>query len=358
MRIPLTPIFAILRAMEEQTPRVTTPDPSHLPIARHPRYQWRVPIAISVGLFYGAIARWLWAYEPLQELLGTPVSGSFIFGAPVVVGALTAFVGMVLSPTRQITTWGIFLPALAILVGSTLSVLLAIEAAFCVVVALPLMIPSAVLGGLSVTLMMRLFGRKRTNCYTSILIFLPYAVAPLEQLLRLPDEQLTVTNTIAINASPDEIWAQIASVPEIRKEEIRRSWIYMLGFPRPRAATLDFEGVGGKRVATFEREVSFFEVIDEWSPPEVLSFSIEADPAFVPANAFDEHIIIGGRFYDVLDGTYRIEALADGGSRLHLTSNHRLASNFNSYASWWSEVIMSEIQTTILEVIAQRTESK
>lgn len=342
--------------MEEKpsSPIYSVPRPQ--PIERHPRSQWRVPIAIVIGLSYGALSRWSWGYEPLQDFLGTPVSSSFIFGTPMVVGALTAFVGMLLSPTRQLTTWGILLPILAVTIGAALSIIFAVEAVFCVVVALPLMIPSAIIGGISVTLMMRLFGRKRTNCYTSILVFLPYAVAPLEQLIRLPDEQLAVTNTIAIAASPDQVWAQIASVREIQRDEIRASWIYTLGFPRPRAATLDFEGVGGKRTATFEREVSFFEVIEEWNPPKVLSFSIEADPAFVPANAFDEHIIIGGRFYDVLDGTYRIEALPDGTSLLHLTSNHRLASNFNSYASWWSEVIMSEIQTTILEVIAQRAE--
>ena len=127
-------------------------------------------------------------------------------------------------------------------------------------------------------------------------------------------KQISISDSIT---TPETIWKEIASVPEIQSDEIRQSWIYQLGFPKPLAATLDYEGVGGKRIATFEREVSFFEVIETWSPPELLSFSIEADPAFIPANA---STIVGGRFYDVLDGTYRIEPLGPNRCRLHLTS--------------------------------------
>lgn len=70
--------------------------------------------------------------------------------------------------------------------------------------------------------------------------------------------------------------------------------------------------------ATFEREVLFFEVATHWEPQRKLSFTIKADPDFIPQTAFDEHIIVGGRFYDVLDGSYEIEPHSDGTSILHL----------------------------------------
>jgi hypothetical protein len=38
-------------------------------------------------------------------------------------------------------------------------------------------------------------------------------------------------------------------------------------------------------------------------PQRKLSFTMKADPDFIPHTAFDEHIIVGGRFYDILDGT-------------------------------------------------------
>ena len=115
--------------------------------------------------------------------------------------------------------------------------------------------------------------------------------------------------------------------------------------------------MGGIRTATFERGVSFFEVVTEWKPAKALAFTIRADPEFIPHTAFDQHVIVGGRFFDVLDGHYEIEVLSASRCRLHLTSRHRLTTRFNGYAGWWSGLIMSEIQNTILGVIRARAES-
>ena len=102
--------------------------------------------------------------------------------------------------------------------------------------------------------------------------------------------------------------------------------------------------------------MSFFEVVTHWEPAKKLAFTIKADPDFIPHTAFDEHIIVGGRFYDVLNGTYEIEPLNDGTCVLHLSSMHRLSTRFNWYAGWWSEWVMNQIQGSILEVIRQRCE--
>ena len=93
-----------------------------------------------------------------------------------------------------------------------------------------------------------------------------------------------------------------------------------------------------------------------WEPERKLSFTIKADPEFIPHTAFDEHIIVGGRFYDVLDGTYEIEELSKGVCVLNLSSTHRLSTRFNWYAGWWSEWVMNQIQGSILEVIRKRCE--
>ena len=75
------------------------------------------------------------------------------------------------------------------------------------------------------------------------------------------------------------------------------------------------------------------------------------DPDFIPHTAFDQHVIVGGRFFDVLDGQYEIELLPGNRCRLHLTSRHRLTTRFNAYAGWWSARIMNAIQGSILEVM-------
>jgi hypothetical protein len=152
----------------------------------------------------------------------------------------------------------------------------------------------------------------RPHLQVTFAVFIPFVAAWIEGSMDWPSETKSITNTIVIEASAEEIWPEIASVEAIPPEQIPERWIYWIGFPKPVAATLDHHGVGGVRIATFERDVSFFEEVTEWDKPRKLSFTIHADPEFIPQSAFDRHIIVGGRFYDVLDGTYEIEPARDG----------------------------------------------
>jgi len=242
-------------------------------------------------------------------------------------------------------------------VGLVICVFTGIEAIICVIMAMPILLGGAALGGLLAHAFLPK-NKPKPHLQVTVAVFLPFLAAWIEGSLHWPSEMKSITNTIVIEASADDIWPEIASVDAIPAEQIRDSWIYWIGFPKPIAATLDREGIGGVRIATFERDVSFFEEVTEWNKPNKLSFTIHADPEFIPQSAFDRHIIVGGRFYDVLDGTYQIEPLGPNRCRLHLTSNHRLSTRFNAYASWWSEKIMDQIQGSILEVIRIRSEAR
>lgn len=70
----------------------------------------------------------------------------------------------------------------------------------------------------------------------------------------------------------------------------------------------------------------------------------------------DEHVTIGGRYFDVLHGEYRLEVLPNGDTLLHLSSQQRLSTDFNGYAGLWSDAVMRNLQTSILEVIQHRCE--
>lgn len=72
----------------------------------------------------------------------------------------------------------------------------------------------------------------------------------------------------------------------------------------------------------------------------------------------DEHIVIGGKYFDVLDGTYELEQLNDSTCRLHLYSHFRMSTTFNAYASIWGKWIMQDIQDNILQVIKNRSEAE
>jgi hypothetical protein len=139
---------------------------------------------------------------------------------------------------------------------------------------------------------------------------------------------------------------------------LRPTWTHHIGFPRPIEATLSYEGVGGVRHASFERGLLFIETITAWEPQHRLAFSIKADSAHIPTTTLDEHVTIGGSYFDVLDGEYVLEPLSNGDTLLHLTSHQRLSTNFNGYAGLWTDAVMQNLQTSILQVIQHRAEAR
>jgi len=171
-----------------------------------------------------------------------------------------------------------------------------------------------------------------------------------------PDRIRRVETTIDIHAPASAVWAQVVEVPAIRPEETRPALFTRLGFPRPLHATLDHAGVGGHRYARFERGVLFIETITDWVPERHLRFTIDAQTDSIPPATLDEHVTIGGRYFDVLTGDYRLEPRSDGVLRLHLTSELRLTTHFNLYAQPWVDAIMRSIQRNILEVLKARAE--
>lgn len=168
----------------------------------------------------------------------------------------------------------------------------------------------------------------------------------------------TVENVIVIQAPAASVWKNIERVPRIEHEELKSSWSHDIGFPSPVEATLSFEGSGSVRHATFEHGVLFIENVDVWEPERRLALSIHAQTDQIPSTTLDEQVRVGGPFFDVLRGEYRLETLPGGAICLHLSSQHRLSTDFNWYAHLWTDAVMADLQETILHVIQKRCEAE
>ena len=186
---------------------------------------------------------------------------------------------------------------------------------------------------------------------------LPFLISPIEQFKAASAQIRTVPTQIKIHASPQIVWNQIRSVPLITEKEQSFSFSHLIGFPRPVEAKLVGEGVGAVRYATFERGVLFVETINEWDEPHRLSFSIRADTKSIPPTTLDEHVTIGGKYFDVLSGTYSIEDAGNGDVILHLSSSQRLSTRFNFYSHFWTDYLMADLQNYILHIIKNRCEN-
>lgn len=304
---------------------------------------------VAAGFLYGILFRFHHPY-PVFDLM----SKAFLFGVPFVLG----FVQVYISESYIQRRWRerLTMPWVPALLCLAASLIFSWEGLICVVLFAPLTLFLSSLGGIAAGLTRDAVHPRRKNLVFLCCLMLPIAIAPLENLRPPQARMRTVATEIEIAAPPGVIWDQIKSVPAIRASELQNSWTHRIGFPRPVEATLSHEGIGGVRRATFERGVLFMETITRWEPPHQLAFSIRAATASIPPTTLDEHVTIGGPYFDVLEGEYIIQPSAGNHATLHLSSRHRLSTRFNTYAAFWSDAIMGDIQQNILRVIKHRCE--
>lgn len=246
-----------------------------------------------------------------------------------------------------------FLPWLSVLITMAVSVAVKWEGAICLVFAAPLMLLGATLGGVLARATSEQW--KQTAGSTAGAFALPLLIMLAEVHVAAAWQIRTMETDAFIRAPAPLVWENIRSVRVIAPAELPGSFASRIGFPRPVAATLSHEGVGGVRAASFSGGLVFTETITRWEPDEDLRFSIRVNTDSIPPTTLDEHVRIGGAFFDVLDGEYRLEP-RPGGVLLRLVSHERLSTHFNPYAGVWTDAVMRSIQGEILEVIRRRCE--
>ena len=305
-----------------------------------------------VGAIYAVLIR-LAAGTHLPRRYLEVISIAFIFLGPFAVGFITVFIAE-RGGRRRWWVWCL-LPWVPVTVGSLTTILLYLEGTICVVMFLPIGLALSTFGGITAAIVVRLTKTPAPQITTlACVAILPLIFAPIETQIQPTNATRRVATSIDIAASPETVWAHIERVPPIQESEFPHAWTTAIGFPKPDQATLSFEGVGGVRHATFKGGVLFVETIDQWEPNKKLAFAIH--PEQVPSRTLDEHVTVGGQYFDVLRGEYTIEPLANG-TRLHLSSQHRVSTTFNWYSQLWTDAAMRDIQRSILFVIKHRCET-
>jgi hypothetical protein len=305
-----------------------------------------------VGAAYGLLFRTWEGQAPSYQHDATGVmTFSFLALGSFCIGMLASYT--VERDYRRNPFLWLFAPWPAVVLACLLSATFKLEGLICMVFLLPGALVCASMGGLIGGWLAR---RRTRRTLVGCFALLPFLLAPTETMLKPPTQTRTVASEIRIHAPADVVWRNIERVPAIAPSELHETWAQRIGFPRPVEATLSYEGVGGVRHASFERGLIFIETVNAWEPEKRLAFGIKADTANIPPTTLDEHVTIGGRYFDVLDGEYRLEPLPNGDTLLHLTSHQRLSTDFNGYAGLWTDAVMQNLQTSILAVIQHRCE--
>lgn len=251
----------------------------------------------------------------------------------------------------------VFQPWVPVLVFFLLTILLSIEGWACWLMMLPVFLALASLGGLTAGYFKLKKHSSSNKLNVSFALLLPFAILPVEDMVKAPASQYEAYTYIDINAPQQSIWNNVLRVKEINAQEDKGVLTNLLGFPRPLHAELNYAGVGASRKAVFTKGLVFNEVVTDYADKQRMHFSIQANTYSIPSTTMDKHILIGGDYFNVNDGTYMLQKLNSDTYRLHLYSHFTITTTFNFYAAMWAGWIMKDIQNNILQVIKHRCEA-
>ena len=291
---------------------------------------------------------------PISPNLTLIMSVAFFAFVPLAMGYVSVREYLRTTPVESVRWYVLIpLPLASVLLAMLIALLVKWEGRICLIFAAPIMLLFSLLGGFVAWIAWREMGNRSPGKLSAIAF--PLVLLFLEAHIPSPHEVRTVRTDVLIHAPAHVVWDNIKSVRSIEPAELPESWVGKVGFPRPIAATLSHEGIGGVRQASFTGGLLFTETVNEWEPETDLRFTIHANTASIPKATLDEHVVIGGPLFDVLDGEYRLEQRPDG-VLLHLSSRERLSTHFNAYAGKWTDAVMRAIQEQILAVIRKRCE--
>ena len=300
-------------------------------------------VAVVGGAVYGIISYFV--FRRFEELMTL----SFLFLVPLVMGVIAALLSPAEKPAK-----GYQNAALAVLLVAVLTTVWQYESLLCWLVLAPVALAASTTGAFIVHRVRQRNSRQARVLFG--LVVLPALAFQLEGFVPDTTVYQTTHNSIVIGASADTVWRTIRSVPTIGAGEYQTSWTHRLGLPRPLAATLSHEGVGALREASFTSGLTFLEEVTDWQPNKTLAFSITAQGTAEERTAFPLGPEIGGKFVDIESGRYTLEPIDEDKILLHLVSTQRLTGKMNTYAGFWVNAVMSDLQSAILDVVKRRCE--
>ncbi|HEX3771216.1 MAG TPA: DUF805 domain-containing protein [Polyangiaceae bacterium] len=253
--------------------------------------------------------------------------------------------------TRSISaTVGVALAGLA-LTGCGL-LFFAIEGAFCILMAAPIVAVLATLGAL--------LGRAIASSNRppgAFMLMLPLAglpaVALTESRLATPAPH-DVTTEIEIDAPPERVWPNVVGFSDLDEPP---QWFFRLGIAYPKRARIEGAGVGAVRRCEFSTG-AFVEPITVWQPPERLAFDVTSQPPSMtewsPYGAIHAPHVEG--YMVSRGGEFDLERLPGGRTLLRGTTHYTLAIYPELYWIPYAEALLHAIHHRVLVHIKSLSE--
>lgn len=300
-----------------------------------------VVLSIAVAAFAGVCCL----------LLATVVlrsyGGALFLATPTICGAVAALVYSANGP-QPASIWGsLGIAFLACATVLSLFLFFGLEGLLCLAMAVPLVMPAYLIGGL-IGFAIAVYLRRRAS-YGIAAITLMAAAPALMAIESTHAVHRSVTTRVIIEAPIEAVWAEVIAFSPIPPP--KDTW-FRLGIAYPTHATIEGEGVGAVRYCHFSTG-TFVEPITHWEENRRLAFDVTEQPdpmiELSPYGAIHpphlEWAVISER------GEFLLEDLGDGRVALIGTTWYHTVMKPEPYWGWIADNMIERIHLRVLEHI-------
>jgi uncharacterized membrane protein YhaH (DUF805 family) len=234
---------------------------------------------------------------------------------------------------------------------------LAVEGMFCLVMAMPIALPLATLGGtFGYLVQRRRWLHEAAPAFLCVLLVFAPGVQWVEHVVAPRPSVYEVRSAIDIQAPPEEVWKQVVAFAEIPPP---KEWMFRAGIAYPIRAEIFGHGPGAQRRCVFSTG-AFVEPIEVWDEPHQLKFSVTSNPApmeeWTPYAHIEPPHLHG--FLMSNGGQFLLTPLPNGGTRLEGTTWYRHTLWPAAYWRLWSDAIIHQIHLRVLRHIRDEAENR
>lgn len=246
---------------------------------------------------------------------------------------------------------------LPVLMLGAILLLVAIEGIICILMAAPIALVMALLGGsLGYVIQTAHWGRRNAPAILSMAVLLTPGFYGIEHFTRPQAGVFEVKSAIEINAPPQKVWDKVVAFAEIPPP---KETLFRAGIAYPIRAEITGHGPGAVRHCVFSTG-PFVEPITVWDEPHLLRFSVSANPA--PLNELTPYGHIEPRhlhgYFESHQGQFLLTELPANRTRVEGTTWYSHSMWPETYWHWWSDYVIHRIHIRVLEHIRLEVEER
>lgn len=243
----------------------------------------------------------------------------------------------------------------SVILLSGLLFMFAFEGMICLMMAAPLALILAMFGA-AIAYAIQFHPRKQeeTPKMFSMLLVLPLLITG-ESARPSEAPVFAVTTSVEIDAPPEMVWPHVIHFPELTPPE---EWVFRAGIAYPVRAQIFGQGVGAVRHCVFSTG-EFTEPITVWQEPELLQFSVTANPDPMREWSFRSGIRPAHLqyFFVSRQGQFFLVRLPGNRTRLEGTTWYQHHMWPARYWKMWSDLLIHQIHFRVLRHVKEISET-